>query len=336
MAAARVGRRMTKTPLHLGHLGMFDAAPLLVARELGYFAAEGLDVTLTCALGLSTLGGKLAEQRFDGASLPAPHAVLLSLGIIGPRAPLQAVAITSYQGLALVLGPRATERGGAAGAAGAAPRIGISAPVSPARLFLQRLQQVAPQPALADATFVPLASGQLIDFLHEHMIDGFFGPDPLPALAEAQGQARVVADSAKLFPQHPGSVAALRLELAQSSPRLVAALATSLQRAAEFCADPANHETVWRLVSAQCAFADVPVGVRHALGSAKVREQMSTRFLPAPGAAAGLGATGEAYLENACRSAIPNGTRGPDLKAEMLRIFQPLAARAGAALTTRR
>lgn len=311
---------MIKPRLHIAHIGLLDAAPLLVAQEQGYFAAESLDVVLSCELGLASVCGKLAERRIDGACVPAPLAVLLSLGAGLPRVPVQVVQVCARQGMGLVL---TTSR--APGAGNAGPRVGVIAPGTPTRIFLQRLQQQSPAALPADVVTVPMAASQLLDFLREGMLDGFCGIDPLPALACLHGAAKIVADSASLLPMHPAGVVALQVELLEGNPKLAGAMGRALQRAREYCAAPANREDLWRLLLAQHPYVALDEAGRAALASG---DGTSMRFDGRGHLAAGEDV---AFLEAACRGAIGPSARVLDLRAEIARVFAPCAAAGGAA-----
>lgn len=315
-----------KNLLHIAHIGLLDSAPLLIAEQQGYFAAEGLDVRLSCELGLASICGKLVDRRIEGACLPAPLPVLLSLGAGMARLPMLAVQICARQGMGLVL----TEAARKSRTGGAVPRIGVITPGTPTRLFLQRLQQMTPELLPADVVQAPMAASQLLEFLREGMLEGFCGIDPLPALARMHGAADVVADSARLFPMHPGSVVALTADAAEGNPKLVAALGRALRRAREFCAAPANRAGILRLVLAQAPYAGLDAAARAAAskaGEAKA-EGLSMRFDGRAGPAAG---DDVAFLEAACRGAIGPGSRTMDVRTEIGRVFS-VCAEAGEAV----
>lgn len=313
---------MMKFRLHLGHVGLLDAAPLLIAQEQGYFVEESLDVTLSCELGLATVCGKLADQRMDGACLPAPLPVLLSLGAGVPRVAMRAVTLCAWQGMGVVL---ARSRDSARPRDTSPARIGVVAPGAPTRLLLHKLAQSTGAPVAADVLQVPMAASQLIEFLREGMLDGFCGLDPLPALARLHCGAESVADSASLFPGHPGSVVALRAERSEHlPPPVLAALERGLTRAREFCANPANRASVWRLVLGQPPYAEIEPGLREALVAHVVAGEAgwsSLRFDAPASERAGLSQAAEVFLENACRGAAGSSARAFDFKAEIARVY---------------
>jgi ABC-type nitrate/sulfonate/bicarbonate transport system substrate-binding protein len=70
-SGAGTGTGPIETPhLTLGYLKQTDAAPIIVAKELGYFAAEGLDVTLEPQSDISVLEARLLSGALDGSQAP--------------------------------------------------------------------------------------------------------------------------------------------------------------------------------------------------------------------------------------------------------------------------
>ena len=57
------------TPFRIGLLRLTDAAPLIVAAERGYFAAEGFDVELSVEPSWANISDKLAYGLLDGAMM---------------------------------------------------------------------------------------------------------------------------------------------------------------------------------------------------------------------------------------------------------------------------
>ena len=70
---------MTRRRLTLGFVPLTDAAPLLVAQARGFFAAEGLEVTLSREVSWATIRDKVAVGALDGAHMLAPLAIAATL-----------------------------------------------------------------------------------------------------------------------------------------------------------------------------------------------------------------------------------------------------------------
>ena len=100
-------------PLQLGFIPLVDAAPLIVAQEKGYFAAEGLSVSLNREGSWATIRDKVAAGALDGAHMLAPMVLAASLGIGSePKAMIAPIAL-NRGGAAVTLSTRLTGDGGA-------------------------------------------------------------------------------------------------------------------------------------------------------------------------------------------------------------------------------
>ncbi len=77
----------TGSVFRIGILRLTDAAPLIVAQELGYFAAEDLEVRLSLEPSWANIADKLAYGLLDGAMMLPPLALALRLGLSGSGGP---------------------------------------------------------------------------------------------------------------------------------------------------------------------------------------------------------------------------------------------------------
>lgn len=99
--------------LTLGFIPLTDAAPLIVAAEKGFFAAEGLDVSLSREASWATVRDKVVTGVLDGAHMLAPMVLAATLAADFPAVPLIApmslnrggAAVTVSNSLAEALGP---------------------------------------------------------------------------------------------------------------------------------------------------------------------------------------------------------------------------------------
>ncbi|WP_373020953.1 CmpA/NrtA family ABC transporter substrate-binding protein [Thiomicrorhabdus sp.] len=78
--------------LNIGFTPLTDAAPLIVAKEEGFFAKNDLDVTLHREVSWSNIRDKLAFGEFEAAHMLAPMLMTSALGVGGVKSPL----VTAY------------------------------------------------------------------------------------------------------------------------------------------------------------------------------------------------------------------------------------------------
>ena len=93
--------------LRLGFIALNDAAPVIAAQSLGYFADEGLAVDLSREVSWATVRDKVNVGALDGAHMLAPMALATSLGVGGSGAvPLAAPFALNLDGPAVTLSSR--------------------------------------------------------------------------------------------------------------------------------------------------------------------------------------------------------------------------------------
>jgi nitrate/nitrite transport system substrate-binding protein len=78
---------MEKTQLTFGFIPLTDCAPLVVAREGGFFAQQGLDVTLSREPSWANIRDKVLFGELDGAQMLATMPLATTLGINGIAKP---------------------------------------------------------------------------------------------------------------------------------------------------------------------------------------------------------------------------------------------------------
>lgn len=91
------------TLIKLGLLPLADAAPLFVARECGYFAGQGLDVSLSVEASWAGLRDKLAAGMLDAAQLLAPMPLAAQLGVDRLGVPFETALTLSRNGNAITV-----------------------------------------------------------------------------------------------------------------------------------------------------------------------------------------------------------------------------------------
>jgi len=79
---------LEKATLNLGFMPLTDCAPLIIAKELGFFDAEGLDVSLCRESSWANIRDKVAAGVFDGGQMLAPMPIAASLNLDGLNTPM--------------------------------------------------------------------------------------------------------------------------------------------------------------------------------------------------------------------------------------------------------
>ncbi len=274
---------MTATPtLRIGLLRLTDAAPLIIAKELGHFAAEGLDVTLSVEPSWANIADKLAYGLLDGAMILPPLALALRLGLSGSAGPERIIvpAALSLNGNTITL----AERWSAAVLGGGRSEAPLSA-LETARRFAAVVRERREKPHLAvvhtfsthnlllrywlatggidpdrEVTFTVVPPAQTVAVMAAGKIDGFCAGAPWGEVAMRAGLGHSVATSHAIWNHGTEKVLALRETLAERHPDRVQAVLRAVLKAAVYC-DAAAHAPVVAALLAQEDYLGLPAEV---------------------------------------------------------------------------
>jgi len=233
--------------LVLGFVPLNDAAPLIVARERGFFAAEGLRVTLSREASWATVRDKVAAGALDGAHMLAPIPLACTLGVGGAPQPMIAPMALNRCGAAFTLSRRLT---------GAMPP-GEDRREALRRLIVERRAQGEPQLVFAvvfpysmhnyllrywlaeggidpdqDVRITVAPPSRMASRLAAGELDGFCAGEPWNAVAEDQGLGEVAVRAFEVWREGPEKVFGVTAEWARRNPETLQALLRALLKAA--------------------------------------------------------------------------------------------------------
>ncbi|MBD0273342.1 MAG: ABC transporter substrate-binding protein, partial [Acetobacteraceae bacterium] len=262
----------TASLLRVGYVALADAAPLLVADELGFFARQGLRVGLSEEGAWAAVRDKLALGALDGAHLLGPMPIALACGLGGVSARLSVGAGIGCNGNTITLSRALAGEAGLEGQEGAPP----PPPLAPAAFAAAlRARAAAGRPPVLLAVVFPFSSHNYLlrhwlafggldpgrdlrltvvppasaaRALADGEVDGFCAGEPWGSHAAALGAGRVALATGDIWPDHPEKVLAFR----EGLPRAPAvALTAAVIAAAGWLDDPANCEDAVDLMRAR-------------------------------------------------------------------------------------
>jgi ABC-type nitrate/sulfonate/bicarbonate transport system substrate-binding protein len=250
------------TALTLGFMPLTDCAPLVVARDKGFFAQEGLDVTLSREASWATIRDKLAFGTLDAAQLLAPMAIASPLGIGGEAAMMVAPmalsrgggAITVSRALAAQIRSReatgdTSPLAGALAAQAGVPTFAVVFPYSIHNYALRGWLAGAGVDPDRDVRIIVVPPARMAQQLAAGLIEGFCAGAPWNAVAAAAGAGETVATTAALHPGAPDKVLGLAEARAGRDPPALAALLRALSRAGAWADQADNRDELIALLA---------------------------------------------------------------------------------------
>ncbi|MDV7271002.1 CmpA/NrtA family ABC transporter substrate-binding protein [Thioclava sp. A2] len=257
---------MRSAILSVGFIPLVDAAPLIVAQEMGFAAEEGIALDLKRAPSWSSLRDMLTFGRVDAAHMLSPVPVATALGLGGAGTPLTAVSVLSMNGnvigVSRALAQKLRDNGhdfgfadaraaGQALISGAAGRlrIGVPFPFSMhADLVYYWLSALGlPAPQNIDIRTVP--PPLMADAIRADEIDAFCVGEPWGSQAVETGMGELLLPTSAIWSFAPEKVLAVRSDWADSEAALLGRLIRAVWRAGRWLADPASRTLAAELLA---------------------------------------------------------------------------------------
>jgi len=240
----------TRGVLTLGFIPLMDCAPLVVAKELGFFAKYGLEaVTLHREESWQDLAAGVVNGRLDGAHMLAAMPLAITLGLNGqPSQPLMTSLVLSRNGNAITFSRHLWEQGVRTAEdlraylrrTGNRLRFGIVHPASMHNLLLRYWLAAAGIDPDQDVELLVIPPPQMVYHLRMGHISGFCVGQPWNSHAVREGIGVVVATDLDIWPGHPEKVLGVRQDWVQAHPHEHLALVKALIEACEYC-DTIKH-----------------------------------------------------------------------------------------------
>mgnify|MGYP001793902445 CR=1 FL=1 len=264
---------MKTVTLPVAYMPLVDAAPLIVAQDLGFAEAEGLALNLIAAPSWSSVRDMLAFGRVDAAHMLSPVPVAMALGLGGVTTSLSAVSVLSINGNVIGVGRPLEERlrktgydfpfgdaaaAGTALAAAAGERLTVGVPF-PFSMHVDLLHywfentplqgleidiRVVPPPLMAQA----IAAGE---------IDAFCVGEPWGSVTVDAGSGALLLPGKAIWSFAPEKVLAVRSDWVDTEPHLLGRLMRAVFKAGRWLSLPESRTAAATLLSRK-EYLDVP------------------------------------------------------------------------------
>ncbi|MBV8968995.1 MAG: ABC transporter substrate-binding protein [Verrucomicrobia bacterium] len=264
LTISATGRRR----LRIGFLPLVDCAPLVVAQELGLFAAQNLEVELCREIGWATVRDKIIFGELDAsqAAVGLPYAATYGLGSIA--CPCVTGLVVNRNGNGITLSSRLAGLGVSDVATlrrfvresrrRKKLTFGVVHTFSSHNFLLREWLRSGGLDPDRDIRIVVVPPSQMYRNLVAGHLDGFCVGEPWNSVTVQQGGGVAVAVSTQLQPGHPDKVLMVRQQFADERSQEHECLIAALLAAAEFCDEMENRPQVARWL-AQRSYLDLPV-----------------------------------------------------------------------------
>ncbi|CUJ88836.1 ABC transporter substrate-binding protein [Shimia thalassica] len=256
---------MRTVPLKVGFMPLVDAAPLIIAQEMGFAEEEGLALDLQRAPSWSTLRDWLVLGQLEAAQMLAPIPVAMALGLGGMTTRLDALSILSVNGNVVGVSTEVASKlrahgftpdfadahatGRALSTLSEGLRVGVPFPFSMhAEMLYYWLGALGPAaPQNLDVRTIP--PPLMADAIKAGEIDAFCVGEPWGSISVEQGHGELLLPSSAIWQFAPEKVLAVRHDWTEAEPELTGLLMRAIWKAGRWLAEPKRMSTAAEILS---------------------------------------------------------------------------------------
>ncbi len=255
---------MTLLTLRLGYVPLIDAAPLIVAKELGFAAEEGLNLDLLRLQSWAQSRDMLGMGVIDAAHMlvPLPIAQALGLGPVYPRFDLAMMLSVGGQAIAVstALAKAMRDNGHGFGfddplaardaliaVAGGQLRVGVPFPFSTHAVLVQRWLAGTALATGVDIHTVP--PPQMAAALAANEVDAFCVGEPWASYAVETGAGALLLAGRSIWASPPEKGLVLTRDFADGRPEETGRLMRAMWRACRWLDQPDSRSTAAEILS---------------------------------------------------------------------------------------
>jgi len=251
---------LEKVNLELGFVPLTACAPLVVAKEKGFFTKHGLDeVSLVRETSWRGIVDGIAGGYLDAAQMPAGMPTWFTVGG-HQNTPLPVVSSLTMtrNGNAVTLSKKFYEQGVYNAAdlkrmllesTEQEHTLGMVHPSSMHNLLLRYWLAAGGIDPDRDVHLTTIPPAQMIADLKAGTIDGYCVGEPWNLRAAIEEIGFTVATDLEIWSGHPGKVLGVREDWANRYPNTHIALAKALLEACRYCANPEHHDEIREMLS---------------------------------------------------------------------------------------
>ncbi|WP_024816373.1 CmpA/NrtA family ABC transporter substrate-binding protein [Methylopila sp. 73B] len=266
------------TKATLGYIALTDSAPLIVAKEKGFFAKHGMtDVTVTKQASWGTTRDNLVlgseGNGIDGAHILSPMPYLISAGKVTQQnipLPMYILARLNYDAQGISVGMAYKDLKPTVDATplkqiflkmkaeGKQAKVAMTFPGGTHDLWIRYWLAAAGIDPDKDVETIVVPPPQMVANMKVGTMDAFCVGEPWPGQLVSQGIGFTACNTSEIWQNHPEKSFAMRAAYVDKNPNAAKALLMAVQEAQMFCEDMANKEELAAIVGTR-AYFNVPV-----------------------------------------------------------------------------
>src|SRR5580765_1504045 len=247
-----------KKDLKVGFIPITCATPIIMAKPMGFYEKQGLNVDVIKTAGWAVIRDKTLNKEYDAAHMLSPMPIAITLGVGSNAVPYTVPAIENINGQAITLSIKHKDKRDPKSWKGF--KFAVPFDFSMHNYLLRYYLAEHGLDPDQDVQIRAVPPPEMVANLRADNIDGFLGPDPMNQRAVYDGVGFIHVLSKEIWNGHPCCAFAASREFVTQTPNTYAALLKAIIDATAFAHKPENRKQIAEAI-APANYINQPVTV---------------------------------------------------------------------------
>jgi len=236
------GGPLEKKDLKVGFIPITCATPIIMAKPMGFYEKQGLNVDVIKTAGWAVIRDKTLNKEYDAAHMLSPMPLAITMGVGSNPIPYTAPAIENINGQAITLAIKHKDKRDPKDWKGMKFAVPFDYSIHN-YLLRYYVAEYGIDPDV-DIQIRAVPPPEMVANMRADNIDGFLAPDPVNQRAVYDGVGFIHVLSKELWAGHPCCVFAASKEFVTTTPNTYAALLKAIIDATAFAHKPENRKQI--------------------------------------------------------------------------------------------
>ncbi|RYF71541.1 MAG: nitrate ABC transporter substrate-binding protein [Comamonadaceae bacterium] len=238
---------LEKKDLKIGFIPITCATPLIMAKPLGFYEKQGLNVEVVKTAGWALIRDKMLNKEYDATHFLSPMPLAISLGAGSNATPMNVATIQNTNGQAITLANKHKDKRDPKLWKGF--RFAVPFEYSMHNFLLRYYVAEAGLNPDTDIQIRVVPPAEMVANLRAGNIDGYLGPDPFNQRAVYEEVGFIHILTREIWNGHPCCAFGTSTEFIQKNPNTFAALYRAVLTAAEMARKAENRELIAKVIA---------------------------------------------------------------------------------------
>jgi nitrate/nitrite transport system substrate-binding protein len=256
--AADKGGKPEKTDLKIGFVPITCATPIIMADPMGFYAREGLKVSVVKTAGWALVRDKVLARGYDASHMLSPMPLAITLGLGSQPDPTYVAAIENINGQAITLHVKHKDKRDPKQWKGM--KFAVPFDYSMHNLLLRYYVAESGLDPDKDISIRVVPPPEMVANLRAENLDGYLAPEPFNQRAVYEEVGFIHLLSRDIWKGHPCCAFGVSDSFIRENPNTYAALFRAIASATVFAHDQKNRAEIVKAI-APANYLNQPVAV---------------------------------------------------------------------------